>query len=96
MQKRVANKRNAAHSSLLAFWPLVVHLLAYHVERGCRTRVRRRAFDGIFLIVSLKRVADAVPNRPLKGSKKMGNKGGVRTVEGLSDRLPGTVLARAN
>ena len=57
---------------LLAFWPLVVHLLAYHVERGCRTRVRRRAFGGIFLIVSLKRVADAVPNRPLKGSKKNG------------------------
>ena len=62
MQKRVANKRSAALPSLLAFWPLLVHLLAYHVERGCRTRVRRRPFGRIFLLFSLICAADAVPN----------------------------------
>ena len=59
--KRIANKPNAALSSLLAFLAAPVHLAASPVERGCATRVRRRTFGGIFfLILSLKR---AVPNR---------------------------------
>jgi len=68
--KRIANKPNAALSSLLAFLAAPVHLAASPVERGCATRVRRRTFGGIFFyfggiffILSLKRVADAVPNK---------------------------------
>jgi len=61
--KRIANKPNAALSSLLVFLAAPVHLAASPVERGCATRVRRRTFGGIFFILSLKRVVDAVPNR---------------------------------
>ena len=63
--KRVANKSNAALPSLLAFLAAPVHLAAYRVEHGCATRVRRRPFGGIFLLLPLKRVADAVPNRAI-------------------------------